>query len=174
MEKPKIFISYSHKDTEWKDRLVTHLNVLVQEEQIELWTDDEIRIGEEWFEKIQEEMDTASVAIFLVSPDSLTSKFIRREEIKRLLERRDKEGLALFPILVGPCVWSRVDWLARLQIRPKDGIPLSEGSRYESEKRLAAIVDEIAEVLEKKRPIVSRIKEPLQPQQPGEHNCATY
>ena len=28
MSKPTVFISYSHKDEDWKNRLVTHLGVL--------------------------------------------------------------------------------------------------------------------------------------------------
>ena len=123
MWKPKIFISYSHKDVEWKDRLLNHLGVLQQQEQLDFWTDDEIRIGDTWFKKIEDAMNAANVAIFLVSANSLTSKFILREEIRRLLERRDKEGLAIFPILVRPCAWQRVPWLTQMQIRPPRAYP---------------------------------------------------
>ena len=149
MNKPTIFISYSHKDIDWKNRLVTHLGVLQLQNRLDFWTDEEIGIGDIWFEKIQEAMDKASVAVLLVSADSLTSDFILREEIKRLLERREKEQLPIFPILVRPCVWESVPWLAKMQIRPKHGVPLSAGNEHQIEENLTAIVREIKTVLEK-------------------------
>src|SRR5262245_57031779 len=114
MSKPTIFISYSHKDVTWKNRLVTHLGVLQLQNRLDFWTDEEIGMGDAWFERIQEAMNTASVAVMLVSADFLTSGFILREEVKRLLERREKEKLPIFPILVRPCAWKRVSWLAQL------------------------------------------------------------
>ncbi len=148
MNRHRIFISYSHKDTDWKDRLVTHLGVLQQQEQLDFWTDAEIRIGEAWLKKIEDAMAAASVAILLVSADSLTSAFILRKEIKTLLERRDSEGLAIFPILVRPCAWKRVEWLAQMQLRPLGGIPLSAGNGHQIDEHLTAIVEEIAAVLD--------------------------
>ncbi len=37
MRNPEVFISYSHTDEDWKDRLVTHLGVLEQEGLLEIW-----------------------------------------------------------------------------------------------------------------------------------------
>ncbi len=149
MSKPTIFISYSRKDVAWKERLATHLRVLQVQDRLDFWTDDEIGIGEDWLQKIQDAMNAASVSIFLVSADSLTSDFILREEIKRLLERREKERLPLFPILVRPCAWKRVPWLAQMQMRPRNGEPLSAGSEHQIEDHLAKIVEEIDAALER-------------------------
>lgn len=148
MNKPTIFISYSHRDSDWKDRLVTHLGVLQYQNLLQFWTDDEIRIGEPWLQKIQTAMNTATVAILLVSAHSLTSSFILREEIKRLLERRDGEGLPIFPILVRPCAWKMVPWLAQMQLRPRNGVPLSAGTEHQIDENLTAIVEEINAILE--------------------------
>ena len=143
MDTPTIFISYSNQDAEWKDRLVTHLGVLQQQNQLNFWTDESIGIGDKWLQEIETAMDTADVAIFLVSAYSLTSEFILRKEIKKLLERRDKEGVTIFPILVRPCAWRTVPWLAELQLRPRGGVPLSAGTDYEIDENLTAIVEEI-------------------------------
>ena len=40
--RPLIFISYSHKDEAWKDRLVTRLNVLQYQDSLEIWDDRRI------------------------------------------------------------------------------------------------------------------------------------
>ena len=139
----QVFISYSHKDEDWKDRLVTQLNVSQQQGHLELWTDRDIGAGEDWEEKIEAAMNTASVAILLVSAHSLTSDFILREEVSRLLQRRDEEGLRIFPIIITPCDWEAVDWLRRMQLRPKDGRVISGGSEHDIETDLAAIAKEI-------------------------------
>ncbi|MBI3800777.1 MAG: SUMF1/EgtB/PvdO family nonheme iron enzyme [Deltaproteobacteria bacterium] len=172
MSKPTIFISYSHKDADWKDRLVTHLGVLQYQNLLEFWTDDEIRIGETWLQKIQDAMNSASVAILLVSAHSLTSSFILRKEIKRLLERRDGEGLSIFPILVRPCAWRLVPWLMQMQLRPRNGIPLSAGTEYQIDENLTSIVEEINAALEQvvlrttpePQPVTVEVGEPPQKQ----------
>ena len=39
MTTPSVFISYAHKDEEWKDRVVTHLRVLQMEDMLDVWED---------------------------------------------------------------------------------------------------------------------------------------
>lgn len=141
--KPSIFISYSHKDEHWKDRLVTHLEVSQQLGIVELWDDRRIEAGEDWYRAIVEAIDAGSIAILLVSTNSLTSKFILSQEVPRLLKRRDEEGLRLFPIILEPCDWDGVGWLKRMQLRPKDGKPLSRGRRHRIETELTALAREI-------------------------------
>jgi formylglycine-generating enzyme required for sulfatase activity len=130
--------------------------LLKQQDLLDYWTDIEIGIGDTWFQKIQEAMNTATVAIMLISAHFLTSTFIRREEIKRLLERRAEENLPIFPILVLPCDFEAVPWLAELQLRPKDekgsvkalasyeGLP---GAKVE--EQLTEIVKEIRSTLKR-------------------------
>lgn len=108
MSKPTVFISYSHKDEAWKDRLTSHLGVLQHEGLLDPWDDRRIGAGEDWRQEIEDAMNRASVAVLLVSADFLTSKFILGEEVPRLLERREKEGLKIFPVIIRPCAWDDV------------------------------------------------------------------
>ena len=147
MTKPTVFISYSHKDEQWKDRLVTHLGVLYHQGLLDLWDDRRIGAGEDWYQEIHEAMDAASVAVLLVSAHFLTSPFILGKEVPRLLKRRDKEGLRIFPVIVRPCAWKQVKWLARMQVRPKEGRPLSAGDEHHIDADLAAIAEEIAAII---------------------------
>ncbi len=151
MSKPSIFISYSHKDEKWKDRLVTQLGVLGQQGKFEVWTDREIGAGKEWYKEIEDALGNASVAMFLVSANSLTSDFILKEEVVRLLKRRDKEGLRIIPIIVGDCAWQSVDWLARMQARPRDGRPLNAKSVSQRDTALKDIVVEVAQIIARKK-----------------------
>jgi len=45
MDKPTVFISYSHMDEAWKDRLVIHLRALEQAGRITIWDDRRIDGG---------------------------------------------------------------------------------------------------------------------------------
>ena len=137
MNKPTIFISYSHLDEDWKDRVLRHLGVSQKQGHLELWHDRLIGAGEDWERQIQDAMNAASVAVLLVSANSLTSDFILCDEICHLLQRRATEGLRIFPIIIKPCDWEAVDWLRRMNLRPKDGKPLSGGDDYEIDLALA-------------------------------------
>jgi tetratricopeptide (TPR) repeat protein len=147
MTSPTVFISYSHKDEVWKDHLVTHLGVLQQEDILDVWDDRRIGAGEDWYQKIEEAIAKARVAVLLVSADFLTSKFIRSKEIPNLLERRDEEGLRIFPVIIKPCAWKQVKWLKKMNLRPKDGRALSGGSDFEIDTNLVAIAEEIASIV---------------------------
>ena len=142
---PTVFISYSHKDKDWKDRLVDHLGVLQEQGLLNLWEDRQIGAGEDWYQKIQAAMNAANVAILLISAHSLTSRFILREEVSRLLQRRDLEGLEIYPVIVKPCPWQKVDWLSRMQVRPIEGKALSAHHGHRRDEALSKIATEVIE-----------------------------
>lgn len=148
MSGPTVFISYSHKDESWKDRLVRQLLVLQMEGVLEVWNDGRIAAGNGWRSEIQAAMERAKIALLLVSADFLTSRFIRGTEIPELLKRRAADGLRIIPVIVRPCPWQRVGWLADLQYRPRDGRPLAEGRRVQIDKDLSDLAEEIADLLE--------------------------
>jgi hypothetical protein len=149
--RPLVFISYSHADEEWKDRLVKHLGVIAAEGEIEIWDDRQIRAGEEWLAAIDAALQRASVAVLLVSADFLTSPFIRSREVPSLLARREA-GLRVIPLIVRPSAWEAVEWLAALQCRPKDGRPLSQSSMHKAEESLAELASEIRGLLRSSPP----------------------
>ena len=145
---PKIFISYSHKDEVWKDRLVSHLAVLKNQDLLDFWDDRKIDTGGVWRDEIQEAIESANVAILLISADFLTSNFILGEEMPRLLERRDKEGLHIMPVVIKSCPWQQVSWLEQMNMYPKDANPLACVEDHEIDLCLAEFA---SKVLEKSR-----------------------
>jgi tetratricopeptide (TPR) repeat protein len=163
MIQPTAFISYSHKDEAWKGRVVTHLGVLQREGLLDVWDDRRIETGTDWYPEIEAAMAAADVAILLISANFLTSPFILGEEVPRLLERRSKEGLRVFPIIVSPCAWKQVGWLARMQIRPTDGKPLAGGRKYKVDADLAAIAEEIAALVRHAEPATKAGYAPVGP-----------
>jgi tetratricopeptide (TPR) repeat protein len=147
MNGPKVFISYSHQDEAWKDKLVRQLRVLELEGAFDLWDDRKIAAGDGWRTEIETAMESARAAVLLISADFLISDFIRGTEVPRLLQRRAQDGLRIIPLIVRPCPWRRVPWLSEIQGRPTDGRPLAEGSPVQIEKDLCALAEEIADLV---------------------------
>ncbi|HEX7575481.1 MAG TPA: toll/interleukin-1 receptor domain-containing protein, partial [Candidatus Methanoperedens sp.] len=148
MTTPVVFISYSHQDESWKDRLVKHLKVLQMEDIIEVWEDRRIGAGENWYQEIQNAMNESKVGIMLVSVDFLTSEFILGDEVPQLLKLRAKEGVKIYPVIIKPCPWKNVKWLSEMNLRPKDGRAISGGDDYHIDTDLAAIAEEIASIIQ--------------------------
>ncbi len=117
----KVFISYSHKDEEFKDELVTMLAGLQRRGLVDAWHDRRIEAGDEWYKSIQDAMDECDLALLLVSPDYLASRFIQAEEQPKLLKRREEMQARVMPIIIRPCVWRSEETISSLQIMPEDG-----------------------------------------------------
>ncbi len=130
---PEVFISYSHKDEVWKDRLMPHLEMLKLADKLDVWNDRRIGTGEDWFPEITEAMNRAKVAVLLISANFLSSKFCVKEEVPHLLNRRRNEGLVVIPVLLKPCAFEEIDWLKGIQMRPRDGksVSLNYASKYD-------------------------------------------
>jgi hypothetical protein len=146
--KPLVFISYSHKDEQEKEALLTHMRVLEQGAGlINVWSDDRIAGGEQWESAIEEAIASAKVAVLLVSANFLTSDFITRREVPELLRRRVREGLRVIPVIARPCAWKRIDWLSAMNVRPKNGDPIWKGQSC-AEEELVKIAHEVATLVQ--------------------------
>ena len=117
----KVFISYSHKDEEFKDELITMLAGLQRQGIVDAWQDRRIEAGDEWYKSIQDAMNDCDLALLLVSPDYLASSFIQEEEQPKLLQRHQEIKLRVIPIIVRPCKWQSAPVLKVLQALPEDG-----------------------------------------------------
>lgn len=115
-EKPiPVFVSYSHKDERWLERLMVHLAPLEKLLQIDLWADTRIRPGSLWRDEIRAELSRAKIAILLVSADFLASEFIRTHELPPLLTSAELRGVAILPLIVSPCRFLRTQEISRFQ-----------------------------------------------------------
>jgi len=144
-----VFISYSHRDRAWKDRVATFMQCMKQHGQFDYatWDDGEINPSENWAQMIRDALARARVAILLVSPDFLSSRFINEVEVPWLLERRGAGELAVVPLIVRPCPWEVVAWLAPIQLHPSDGTALSGGSEHSIEEHLKQLALEVHRLL---------------------------
>ena len=101
----EVFISYSHADIAWKNRLLLHLAPLIRDRTIQVWHDGMIAAGEKWASEIEQALSRASVAVLLATPDFLASPFITRKEIPDILTAAANRGLTILWISVKPCLY---------------------------------------------------------------------
>jgi hypothetical protein len=110
-----IFISYSHANEEFLTRLLLHLVPLKRHRGISAWSDREIAAGDQWETRIEEALRRCQVAVLLVSPDFLASRFINERELPPIEAAATKENVPILWLLVRPCLWKEFDFLRRTQ-----------------------------------------------------------
>jgi hypothetical protein len=143
-----VFVSYSRKDEAEKDALLAHLRVLQSgAEIVEVWSDEEIGGGEAWEAAIDKAISRARVAILLVTANFLSSDFILRKEVPALLKRRELDGVTVVPVIAKACAWKKIAWLAKMNVRPKNGRAVWGAAKDQSDDALAAITEEIASIV---------------------------
>ncbi|HMI89790.1 MAG TPA: NB-ARC domain-containing protein, partial [Polyangiales bacterium] len=94
-----VFVSYSHADKVWLERLRIILKPYPVYEQ--LWIDPYIPVGERWERAIEAALQRAEVGLLLLSTDFLASDFILDKELPALRQASDAQGLRMFCVPVG-------------------------------------------------------------------------
>lgn len=128
----KAFVSYSHKDARYLERLLVHLAFLEREGLIDVWDDTKIFPGTVWLEEINRALVCAKVAILLISADFLASKFIAENELPPLLAAAKSDGATILSVILSPCRF--VDsQLSQFQAVNNPSKPLRSMTSYEKE-----------------------------------------
>src|SRR5262249_46312122 len=120
----KIFISYSHKDKAYLDRLQEHLKPHVRSGALPVWVDTQLKAGDEWKKEIEAALEVAQVAILLVSVSFLASDFVAEEELPKLLLGAEQRGVVILPVILTPCAFKRSK-LYKYQAINEPSLPLS-------------------------------------------------
>ncbi len=136
-----IFVSYSHKDSIWINEaendynglhsfsLIPWLAASLHKDNVNVWYDHALKQlpGEEYKKKIKTEIDSAHIAILLISQDFANSDFIYQYELPWIKERVDSKALVVIPILVGPTDFvseNHLKWVSERQMLPGKPTPL--------------------------------------------------
>jgi formylglycine-generating enzyme required for sulfatase activity len=142
VQRTQVFISYSHTDREWLNRLQTMLIPLQRQGTLNLWADTDIRPGQLWKEEIKQALARAAVAVLLVSPDFLASRFVHEHELPLLLEAARKEGLTIIWIPLRPCLYEETV-IGEYQAAYNPAMPLSGLTPTQQETALVEIARKI-------------------------------
>lgn len=143
----KVFVSYSHKDKCYLDRLVVHLKPLEKQGRIELWSDIRISAGDLWRKEIEKATKQAQVVVLLVSADFLASDFIIENELPPLLEAAANDGAAIIPVILKPCRFSRDPKIGKFQAINSPEEPVSGSNEHDSELVYDAVAQRIEDLL---------------------------
>ena len=137
----KVFITYSHKDPQQNDELKTRLAVMEKEGKIELWDDNEILPGDEWYKDISSNLADSDLLLYLVSATSLASKNCNKELTEVLNSK-----IRVIPIILEDCDWQHHQ-LSNFQALPDKGKPINEWQP--ESKGWQNVVDGIRKVVDK-------------------------
>lgn len=137
-----IFISYSHHDKQWVEKLHVFLKPLVRSIQIDVWDDTKIRPGADWKEEVEAALDKSQIAILMVSSHFLASDFILDDELPKILKRESSAGLVIMWVCLSHCLYNETELsvyeAANTPFEPLDSLP-----EYEQNQVLVDICEKI-------------------------------
>ena len=133
----QVFFSYSQKDEKLRDRLEEHLANLKRQGVVSGWHDRKIGAGKEWAGEISEHLESAQIILLLVSSSFLASDYCHDAEMRRALERHDREEARVIPVILRPVDWEGAEF-GKLQALPRDAKAVTTWrSRDEAFKNIA-------------------------------------
>jgi hypothetical protein len=127
---PRLFLSYSHRNENWRDLFLEHLTPLSERGSIDVWYDARIEHGEDWFDRIAVEIKRSRFIVVLLTADFLDSDFIRREELPYIeylwsAATQGDRPLTIYAWVCEPCRWQEVSLFSeqgsRIQCAPRSG-----------------------------------------------------
>jgi O-acetyl-ADP-ribose deacetylase (regulator of RNase III) len=143
-----LFISYSHKDQEFREELEKHLSILQRHGVIATWHDRQITAGTEWRGAIDDNLRSARLILLLVSPDFIASDYCYDVEVRCAMDRHDAGEARVVPVILRRVMWDQAPF-AKLQALPTDGKPVKawedRDAAFENVARgIRAVVESIA------------------------------
>ena len=138
----KMFITYAHKNSKAKDKLITYLAVLKQNGLIDVWHDNEILPGDKWQDEIFNNLADSDILLYLTCPYSLASENCNKELTAAL-----NPNIRVIPIILEHCDWQNHQ-LSDFQVLPEKGKPIYDISEWNPEsKGWMSVVEGIRKVI---------------------------
>ena len=105
----RIFVSYSHQDTDWMNRLRQMLSQFLRDgdTELQLWPDAlDIQPSDRLHENIQSALQAAGVAVVLVSDSFLESEYAMKQELPVILRAAADGKMQLFWIYISGAAYT--------------------------------------------------------------------
>jgi internalin A len=100
----KAFISYSHKDLDGLEALISHLAPAQRLGNLRPWHDKAIDAGAEWEKVIFDELRQSHIVLCLISADFIKPDFCNRE-LKHALTQHQEGNQKVIPVQWRSCNW---------------------------------------------------------------------
>jgi TIR domain len=139
-----IFVSYSHRDRQYAERLRVHLRPLVRDEKVNLWDDSRIAAGQNWREEIAKALKESQAAVLLISADFLASDFIYKNELPPILQKAEEDNTVVLPLILSPCRFDENADLSRFQAVNDASRTIAEMTAVEQEREF----DKLRQIIE--------------------------
>jgi hypothetical protein len=95
-----IFISYSHQDSRFVDKLALQL----VQNRISVWVDRwELNVGDSLLSRIQDAITGASALLVVLSQSSVSSAWVQKEINSGLLRELEERRVIVLPVLIEDC-----------------------------------------------------------------------
>ena len=142
-EPVEVFVSYSAVDRPWSERLNRMLRPLEILGSARVFVDTKIVPGSGWESEIITALDRAEVYVTFVSEYYLSSEFVMKVELPRIIERVDSGEAELWWYLISPCLWEQTS-LVRIQAAHDVSVPLESSNMDAIAKYLKACATSVA------------------------------
>jgi hypothetical protein len=147
----RVFISYRHASHQVLNEVREHLGWLENSNQIKVFDDREIDPGDDWDQRIMRELDQSHIIIFLINAKFMSSAYCTKVELRRAIERREKEGTRIIPLITEDCDWEGMP-TSKIAALPKDKAnnlkPLKQW-RGNKDSALAQLARHLREIVER-------------------------
>ena len=129
---------------------MVNLEPLEREGLLEIWDDTKINPGQKWKQEIEDALNTAKIAVLLISADFLASEFITLVELPSLLKAQKDNGVIILPVILSPCRYIQTPILRDLKPMNSPDNTYMEMDEAEKARLWVSLTDIIMEHLGKK------------------------
>ncbi len=138
----EIFFCYAREDEVLRQGLEKQLRALRRQGVVDVWHDRMIEAGAEWERTIDQHLNTAQVILLLVSPDFMDSDYCYGIEMKRAMERHERDEARVIPIILRHVYWQKAPF-GKLQALPTDGEPVVSRKWYSQDEAFFNVAEGI-------------------------------
>ncbi len=143
-----IFISHSHQDAKWAQRLRVHLKPLERTLGIASLSEAQYNLIKSWPEALLESIRTSQVAIILVSAYYLASDYHMEQEMPAILQAAEGQELRVVTLIISSSFWTRLRRFSKIPSFNSPDTPLSEMTESQQDTIFAQLVQLIEQELD--------------------------
>jgi hypothetical protein len=129
-------------------RLRVHLRPLERVYALDIWDDSKVVAGSRWHDEIDKAIQSAKVAVLIISADFLATDFIINNELPPLLDAARNDGAVIMPLIASPSRFNSTKSISQFQAVNDPSKPLISLPKAEQEHILVKMSEDIERALD--------------------------
>lgn len=146
--RPMVFVAYAAADLDWVQRLIAQGEGLARHRLFDLWSDLRVASGADPDWKLKQALQRSRAVVLLLSDAFLQSDFVQRDAFRLLLQVHEAEGAEIVSILLEPCDWAGVDWLAQRPPSSGNGTAVATADRQQVDGLFSTVVSRLQSTIQ--------------------------